>query len=371
MLFFFFPCFNRQRRITLLKTIDVGPEASGGPVPRRAASLCLSFVGVPGRKRRFSGLPGSRSPLLAKVPAWSAPYHYFSPFLASRFPFVAQRAPRDYEIVFQPIAAVPPFFFFFFFFFSIGFAALPHLWRRLVTEEEQPWPDNLAFDSLREAAAAFVALDIAPASDDLAVAVESVLQTLCRAIERCEDAGIAKREILAHLGAARAIHARSPFIARAQDWPRGYAGDFETIEYLCAAENRAPPGTMPHALEELALRGPITRQHRNKVAFQAEAILAACRRTSGRARILSIGCGGCRDIRSIANALPTATDFVLCDFDYEALDFALHALGPLAGRCTYLNATVPRVLRKLLRSAPSTWRLPAGCSTTCRTVGSR
>ena len=99
-----------------------------------------------------------------------------------------------------------------------------------MTEQQQPWPDDLAFDSLREAAAAFVALDIAPAPDDLAVAVESVLQTLCRAIEQCEDAGIAKREILAHLSAARAIHARSPFIARAQYWPRGYAGDFETIE---------------------------------------------------------------------------------------------------------------------------------------------
>ena len=110
---------------------------------------------------------------------------------------------------------------------------------------------------------------------------------------------------------------------------------------------------MPHALEELALRSSIGGQHRNKVAFQAEAILAACRRTNGRGRILSIGCGGCRDIRSIASTLlATEVEFVLCDIDYEALDFALHALGPLAGRCTYLNATVPRVLRKLVRFGP-------------------
>ena len=107
---------------------------------------------------------------------------------------------------------------------------------------------------------------------------------------------------------------------------------------------------MPHALEELALRSSIAGQHRNKVRSQAQAILAACRRTNGRARILSIGCGGCRDIRSIASTLlATDVEFVLCDIDYEALDFALHALGPLAGRCTYLNATVPRVLRKLVR----------------------
>jgi len=227
------------------------------------------------------------------------------------------------------------------------------VWSALMIDEQRPWPKDLALDSLRDAAAAFVALDTMPASDDLPVAVESALQTLWHSIKECEDAGIDKREIFANLGDARAIHARSPFIARAQTWPRGYPGDFETIEYLCAGENRALPGTMPHALEELALRSPITGQHRNKVAFQAEAILAACRRTDGHPRILSIGCGGCRDIRSITSSLlPIAAEFVLCDLDYEALDFALHALGPLAGRCAYLNASIPRVLGKLVPFGP-------------------
>jgi extracellular factor (EF) 3-hydroxypalmitic acid methyl ester biosynthesis protein len=217
--------------------------------------------------------------------------------------------------------------------------------------EHHLWPDDIALDSLRDAAAAFVAVDVA--RDDLPAAVESALRRVWRAIEQCEQAGIDKREILAHLGPVRAAHARSPFIARAQEWPRGYQGDFETIEYLCAAENRAAPGTVAHALEELALRSPITAQHRNKVAFQADAILAACRRTGGRARILSIGCGGCRDVRSVGAALSaTEVELVICDFDYEALDFVLHALGPLAGRCTYLNATIPRVLRKLVPYGP-------------------
>jgi extracellular factor (EF) 3-hydroxypalmitic acid methyl ester biosynthesis protein len=220
-------------------------------------------------------------------------------------------------------------------------------------DEQRPWPEDLALNSLRNAAAEFVALDTTPAPDDFPAAVESALQTLWHTIEECEDAGIDRREILAHFGEARAIHARSPFIARAQTWPRGYPGDFETIEYLCAGENRALPGTMAHALEDLALRSPITGQHRNKVAFQAEAILRACHRTDGRARVLSIGCGRCRDIRSITSSLlTTAAEFVLCDLDYEALDFALHALGPLASRCTYLNATIPRVLRKLVPFGP-------------------
>jgi SAM-dependent methyltransferase len=217
---------------------------------------------------------------------------------------------------------------------------------------EQAWPDDVALESLRNAATALVALDGAPAVD-LNDAVDRALNRVCRAIESCEDAGIDKREILAQLGSARAAHAQSPFIRRAQDWPRGYPGDFETIEYLCNAMNQASEGSLGHALEDLALRGPITGQHRNKVAFQAEAILSACNRKNGGARILSIGCGGCRDIRSIAvQLLQTNAEFVLCDLDYEALDFALHALGPLAERCTYLNATIPRVFRKLVPYGP-------------------
>jgi SAM-dependent methyltransferase len=213
--------------------------------------------------------------------------------------------------------------------------------------------DDVAFESLRDAAGRFVSMDGRPPPDDLNSAVDRAVSELCRAIEACEEAGIDKREILAQLANARALHARSPFIARAQNWPRGYPGDYETIEYLCDAINRAPAGSVGYALEDLALRSPITGQHRNKVAFQAGAILSACHRKEGQARILSIGCGGCRDIRSIAASLrQTATKFVLCDLDYEALDFALHALGPLAERCTYLNATIPRIFRKLVPFGP-------------------
>jgi hypothetical protein len=132
--------------------------------------------------------------------------------------------------------------------------------------------DDVALDSLRNAASALVSLDAAPSREDLDRAVERAVNVLWRAIEACEEAGIDRREILARLGTARTIHARSPFIARAQDWPRGYPGDYETIEYLCDAANRAAPG-LGHALEALAFRSPITCQHRNKVAFQADAMV--------------------------------------------------------------------------------------------------
>jgi extracellular factor (EF) 3-hydroxypalmitic acid methyl ester biosynthesis protein len=214
--------------------------------------------------------------------------------------------------------------------------------------EEQSWPDDCALETLKEAAGEFEALDEHTRGDDLPEAVDSAVEKLSAAIFACEEAGIDKREILGQLGRARAVLRRSPFIARTQEWPRGYAGDYETIEYLCEAVNRAPLGTMEFELENLALKSAIGCQHRNKVAFQAQAMLSACKRKDGHPRILSVGSGGCRDIRSIANLiLPMKAEFVLCDHDEEALYFALHALGPLAERCTHLNAMIPRVLRKL------------------------
>ena len=41
------------------------------------------------------------------------------------------------------------------------------------------------------------------------------------------------------------IVAGSPFVARAQDWPRGYPGDFETIEWLWSGD---PAGLADDAL---------------------------------------------------------------------------------------------------------------------------
>ena len=91
-----------------------------------------------------------------------------------------------------------------------------------------------------------------------------------------------------------------------------------------------------HAIEEYALASPIAQQHRNKVAFQAGKITDTWRRKDGCPRILTIGCGGCRARRSLPEEVRSSEiEFVLCDLDETALDFALHHLGPLAERRTY------------------------------------
>ena len=57
-------------------------------------------------------------------------------------------------------------------------------------------------------------------------------------------------EILKELYPLREAVRQSPFLQRAQDWPRGYQGDFETIEYILEAKNRAGENTLGYVVED-------------------------------------------------------------------------------------------------------------------------
>ena len=183
-------------------------------------------------------------------------------------------------------------------------------------------------------------------------ATAAALHGFAAAVERCEGAGLPRPQILQLVTRVRQMHARSPFVHRLQSWPRGYPGDFETVEWMCEATNRATPGTLAWGIEQYALHSPIAQQHRNKVALQARAVLATVLERPA-ARIASIGCGGCRDLRLIQNIVPRGHGrFVLVDADAEALAFARQHLEGLGDRCHTVNGSVPRVLPSLAAHGP-------------------
>jgi hypothetical protein len=103
--------------------------------------------------------------------------------------------------------------------------------------------------------------------------------------------GWSAERIQADLVPSRQVFATSSFMRRCQQWPRGYAGDFETIEYLAGATNNSVPGTLGWHLEETLLQSPVVRQHRNKLNHQSREIAHALMRSSS-ARVLSMACGG-------------------------------------------------------------------------------
>ena len=208
---------------------------------------------------------------------------------------------------------------------------------------------SIATRNLQLAVARFVSLERVTCNYQLLYHnVELAIYQIMEAIRTCEKAGMEPSEIRSYLLPVRLLHRRSLFVARAQDWPRGYAGDFETIEYLCDRMNRVSvEDSLGYCIEDYALNSQITQQHRNKVKLQAELMLKCCH-LKGDARILSIGCGGARDLRMIAGQLQDSkAEFVLCDSDSDALELARNELGPLADKCTFVQGRVPRVMSRL------------------------
>ena len=179
----------------------------------------------------------------------------------------------------------------------------------------------------------------------------SIVHGICDAITTCEAAGAADADIRDVLKAAREIHGSSPFVTRLQQWPRGYAGDFETIEWLWRGDNRAPSGTLAHAIESYALTAAISQQHRNKVSFQAACMLQAFA-IARPCHLLSIGCGSSPDLRTVMDQVPPSATIVLSDSDKDALSYSRVRLDPIADRCHLVHGMVPRVLKRVRDYGP-------------------
>jgi extracellular factor (EF) 3-hydroxypalmitic acid methyl ester biosynthesis protein len=179
----------------------------------------------------------------------------------------------------------------------------------------------------------------------------STIHQICDALTDCEASGVPDAAIRASVRSAREIHAQSAFVQRLQQWPRGYPGDFETIEWLWRGDNRATAGTLAHAIEAYSLNAPIAQQHRNKVTFQAACMLQAMA-TATPCRILSIGCGSSPDIRTVIDRVPATASIVLCDSDVDALSYSRVKLHSIADRLHTVHGTVPRVLRRVRHLGP-------------------
>lgn len=148
----------------------------------------------------------------------------------------------------------------------------------------------------------------------------SQMHALCSELTNLPPTLWRSPEVQEVLGPAAELQARSSFVRRLREWPRGYPGDFETVELLVkgsAVPTSADPGEW---IDWYALNTAIGQQHRNKVWWQ---YLQVCAVTPGR--ILSVGCGGGADF-NIAPHRFTGSEIVLLDLDQEALRLAQERL---------------------------------------------
>ena len=166
------------------------------------------------------------------------------------------------------------------------------------------------------------------------------------------DAGVPYPEMRAATAEARAFHGRySRTLAHAQRWPRGYPGDFQLIERLLDGEPGGEAGTLERALESCVLQLPIVWQHRAKVAWQAGLVR---RRLSGAGaiRVLSIGCGGGRDLLLLAPHELGRLEIVLNDLDADALALSAARLTGDVRRLTCIPGNALRSTTKMRAEAP-------------------
>lgn len=186
---------------------------------------------------------------------------------------------------------------------------------------------------------------------------------LIRQIAELESEGWSRDQIVERLQPARAVHAESPFIRRLQVWPRGYPGDFESVEYILRQRNQAPRGRLSFWLEQYALDSPIAQQHRNKVDLQARAILEAvlCGPAVSGPRLLVLAAGGSPDLRQIQSLLAMrAFTAVLLDQDPDALSVSAQALPLIRDRLVLVNRNVVRGLPDVRRHGPFALVLAGG-----------
>lgn len=109
--------------------------------------------------------------------------------------------------------------------------------------------------------------------------------------------------------------------ARVYTKPRGYAGDYLTIEYMYEAQ---PGGVAPLGplLDATMLEFPACLAVRNRRGLLAEEIMAVVESRDGeRARITSLACGPARELFDVFEQLPDPSRLraTLIDFDLQAL----------------------------------------------------
>ena len=142
-------------------------------------------------------------------------------------------------------------------------------------------------------------------------------------------------------------------LAHTQAWPRGYPGDFELIERLLDADPGGEPGTLERVLEGCVLQLPIVWQHRAKVAWQAQLVRRRLGRAGGeRVRVLSIACGGSRDLLLLEPHELGRLDVVLSDLDRDALALSQARLAPRVGRLVSVPGNALRSAIRLRAHGP-------------------
>ena len=161
-----------------------------------------------------------------------------------------------------------------------------------------------------------VAADVAALVEGLYHAMEAAIGDAAPGTEQFKDqVGIRiKTELLPYVLLTKNC-------ARTYTKPRGYAGDYLTIEWMYAAQPGGVPPLGP-LLDACMFELPASLAVRNRRALLAEEIIRVVDAREGEtARITSLACGPAREVFDVFETLPDPAGLkaTLIDFDLQAL----------------------------------------------------
>lgn len=148
------------------------------------------------------------------------------------------------------------------------------------------------------------------------------------------------------------LQGTSPFVRRLHEWPRGYPGDFETIEYILEGRNRAPVDSIAFDLERYVLNSAPACQHRNKVQLQAARIEQLCRATS-KPRILVLAAGSAADlVQALPALVACGASVTINDADPAAIELCRRRLQAISAHATYIVGNALVITSRLAAGGP-------------------
>jgi len=186
--------------------------------------------------------------------------------------------------------------------------------------------------------------------------VVSRLHAIAAVTRQCVEAGISCESVRSALQKARDVCSVSPFMRHITEWPRGYPGDFQIVDYICTQQNCATPGTVAYWIEEYSLSCGMAQQHRNKVQRQAYEILRCAQAKASQhvePRILILACGSSPDLQLVQQQLSEfAVNLVAVDHDPEAITVTRERLPALVPNLSFVCGSALRRITALSRLGP-------------------
>jgi len=165
--------------------------------------------------------------------------------------------------------------------------------------------------------------------DELLLITTKAIMEMADSCEKFEQGSMFDKTIIKQTqrffrGKTAEWFSKSYFMTRSRTWPRGYAGDFQTLEGIY--QNIPLSEGVGYYLDRYFLATTLPSAVRHRKNFLRSLLdRELCSRPT--AKLLDLACGSCRELVELAPVIQASGAHVTCvDFDSEALVFAANRM---------------------------------------------